>query len=128
MGLRTELAIDRDRCKDCGEVLAERGSTWTTKRRIRDGMIITVVEMLCPDRDWRCATITDVEYRGELLPSEQMQELLSAGVRLGTSLETLQDIHALPSRGYCAPDISAKPSTCSRCHRIRCAHFRSTLR
>lgn len=71
MGLRTELHIDGDRCKDCGSLLAERGSVWTTKRRIRDGMIITEVEMLC----LRCATITAVEYLGELLPSERMQEL-----------------------------------------------------
>ena len=82
MGLRTELYIDGDRCRDCGSLLAERGSVLDRQLVIRNGMIIEVYDMLC----LRCATITEVEYRGELLPSERMQELLGIGRAKGLEL------------------------------------------
>lgn len=77
MGLRTELAIDRDRCKRCRSLLAEEGIALDRHEMIRDGMVITMVGMLC----CHCFAVTEIPYWGELLSSERMLELLSGQKR-----------------------------------------------
>lgn len=71
MGLRTELAIDGDRCRSCGSWLATEGITLDRYEVIQDGMIITMVAMLC----CHCFAVTFLPYFGELLPSEPMQDI-----------------------------------------------------
>ncbi len=70
MGLRTELAIDRDRCRSCGSLLAIEGIALDRYEVIQDGIAITMVGVLCS----HCFAITEIPYWGELLPSEPMKE------------------------------------------------------
>lgn len=72
MGLRTELAVDDDRCKECGTELAIEGIALDRYDEIRDGVIETIIGVLCR----RCFYITEISYYGELLPSERMKRQL----------------------------------------------------
>lgn len=71
MGLRTELAIDGDRCRSCGRLLAQHGIALSRHLVLEDDMIITMAPMLCR----RCYAVTDISYWGELLPPEPKSPL-----------------------------------------------------
>lgn len=71
MGIRTELAIDDDRCRNCKSELAAEGFVLDRHEVIEDGMIITMVGMLCR----HCFAVTDLPYWGELLPTARTQVL-----------------------------------------------------
>jgi len=71
MGLRTEIQIDGDKCKSCGSLLASEGIVLDRYRVVEDGMITTMVGMLCR----HCFGITEIPYWGELLSSARTKVL-----------------------------------------------------
>lgn len=68
MGFRTELAIDGDKCRRCGSLLALEAIVLDRHEVIEDGIAITMVGMLCRN----CFAVAEIPYWGELLPSKRM--------------------------------------------------------
>lgn len=89
MGIRTELAIDGDRCRRCGSLLALQGITLDRRIIVEDGMAITMYGILCR----RCFAVADIPYWGEILPSERTLELFAVPKRnpCFASAPTLRD-------------------------------------
>jgi len=75
MGLKTELAIDDDRCKQCGAELAIEGMVIDQHEVISNGIVIAYYGVLCQ----RCFAIDEIPYYGELLPSERMKRQCTSG-------------------------------------------------
>lgn len=71
MGLRTELAIDGDKCRSCGSLLAIEGKEIERHNIVDDGMAIVMVAMLCRN----CFAVADISYWGEILPPEPKSPL-----------------------------------------------------